>query len=55
MKIEYLMRDFRFDEANKFSNDQQTKGKISQNPKFMMWRGRVLLYTGNEQTGRQLL
>ena len=57
LKIECLMKDFQFDLANKYSATlQKTTGAcIYNNPKFLMWRGKVLIYTGNEIAGKKHL
>ena len=57
LKIECLMRDFQYELANKYSAELQKNGSqtISNNPKFLMWRGKVLLYIGNEIAGKKHL
>jgi len=57
LKIECLMKDYQFEEANKYSAQlQKTSGtSISNNPRFLMWRGKVLIYTGNEIAGKKHL
>ena len=57
LKIECLMKDYQFDEANKYSATlQKTSGAcIYNNPKFLMWRGKVLIYIGNEIAGKKHL
>lgn len=56
-KIECLMRDYQYDQANKYSAELQKHGGafVSNNPKFLMWRGKVLLYTGNEVAAKKHL
>ena len=51
------MRDYKFDDANKYSAELQKHGGnfVANNPKFLMWRGRVLLYTGNEVAAKKHL
>ena len=51
------MRDFKFEEANIYSARlQKTTGKtVFNHPKFLMWRGKVLIYTGNVVTGNKYL
>lgn len=51
------MKDYKFDEANKYSYElQKQQGNfVANNPKFLMWRGKVLLYTGNEVAAKKHL
>jgi len=51
------MKDYQFDEANKYSATLQktSSSSIYNNPNFLMWRGKVLIYTGNEIAGKKHL
>jgi len=55
LKIECLMQAFQFDEADKYSNSiMKTKpDSITNNPRFLCQRGRVLIYQGNDTLGKK--
>jgi len=50
------LNDYKFEEANKYSAEvQKTSAYFANNPQFLMWRGKVLIYTGNEIGGKKHL
>jgi hypothetical protein len=53
LKIECLCKSFQFDEANKYSAELMKKDKFSSNPKVLLWRGKVLCYTGADVMGKK--
>ena len=53
LKMECLCRSFEFDEANKYSAECMKKDSLCNNPKILFWRGRILIYTGNELMGKK--
>lgn len=57
LKIECLMKNFQFFEANEFSRIVQLTAKqsIINNPNFLMWRGKVLIYNGQQENGKKHL
>ena len=42
-----------FDEANKFSAECMKKDSLCRNPKILHWRGKMLVYMGNEVSGKK--
>jgi len=55
-KIECLMRAYKYDEANNFSAKVMKKpNDIPSQPRILCWRGRVLIYMGNEVLGKKHL
>ena len=56
LKIECLCKSFQFEEANTYSAKlMKMAGEISNNPQILFWRGRVLIYNGNEVLGKKHL
>lgn len=54
LKIECLLRSKQFDEANKFSAEIMKKsGPLPTNPKILVWRGKVLIYSGADVLGKK--
>mmetsp|Transcript_16038 Transcript_16038/g.24894 ORF Transcript_16038/g.24894 Transcript_16038/m.24894 type:complete len:130 (+) Transcript_16038:496-885(+) len=54
LKIECLMKAFKFAEADKFSATiMKRPSELSNHPKFLYWRGRTLIYNGNETLGKK--
>lgn len=56
LKIECLMKGFKFEEADKYSA-KVMKGNesIANNPRVLCNRGKVLIYTGNDVLGKKFL
>jgi hypothetical protein len=49
-----MCKDFQFDEANKFSAElMKREPRFSNNPRILCWRGKMLIYTGNEVLGKK--
>jgi hypothetical protein len=47
LKIECMLKDYQFEEANKFSAEIMKKaGPLPTNPRILCWRGKVLIYMG---------
>jgi len=56
LKIECLMRAFKFDEASSYSAQIQKKADdLANHPLFLMWRGKTLIYTGADVLGKKHL
>ena len=56
LKIECLCNSFQFSEANTFSAAlMKREHAICNNPMILFWRGRVLIYNGNEVLGKKHL
>ena len=56
LKIECLMRAFKFEEASTYSAQIQKSGsELGNHPLFLMWRGKTLIYTGAEVLGKKHL
>jgi len=56
MKMEALMLSFQYPEANAFSAKiMKTNQELANNPRVLCWRGKVLIYTGNEALGKKHL
>ena len=56
LKIECLMRDYRYDEANTFSaNVMKKPNDIPNHPRILCWRGKVLIYIGADVVGKKHL
>ena len=55
MKIECMLRAFRFDDAAKFSADTMKKPHFANDPRLLIWRGKVLIYTGADVVGKNHL
>ena len=54
LKIECLLNGFRFEEAKNFSAIIMKKGgHFITNPKFLCWRGKVLIYIGADIMGKK--
>lgn len=48
------MKAYKFDEANTYTAQLMKRGNdLPNHPKILSWRGRVLIYTGNEALGRK--
>ena len=48
LKCEYLLRAHNLSEAQSFSNDMIKNSLVKRNPKIIGWRGKILIYSGNE-------
>lgn len=56
LKIECLCKSFQFSEANTYSAALMKREQaICNNPMILFWRGRVLIYNGNEVLGKKHL
>ena len=56
LKIECLMKAFKFEEASTYSAKViKEKESIANHPRVLSSRGRVLLFTGNEAMGKKFL
>jgi DnaJ family protein C protein 7 len=54
LKLECLCKSYQFEEANKYSADvMKTQGDICNHPRILCWRGKVLVYNGNEALGKK--
>jgi hypothetical protein len=42
-------------EASKFTNELMNRESMQDNPQIMSWRGRVMIYSGNANLGKQML
>lgn len=50
------MLSYQYEEANTFSaRIMKTGGELSNNPKILLWRGRVLIYNGADVLGKKHL
>ena len=50
-----MLRDYKFDDANKFSGDIMKKEQFANVPRLLCWRGKVLIYTGADVIGKNNL
>lgn len=55
MKIEYLLKAYKFDDAAKYSAELMKNSHLSNNPRLLLWRGKVLTYTGADVVGKNHL
>lgn len=55
LKIEYLLRSSQLKEADQFSQDALKKPELNPSSRLTAWRGRVLIYSGQEELGRKML
>ena len=53
LKIECLCRAFDFAQANNFSAACMKRSELVNNPKMLLWRGKVLIYTGADIVGKK--
>ena len=54
LKIECLCKSFQFEEANTFSARIMKKtGPLPNDPRILCWRGKVLIWNGNEVLGKK--
>jgi DnaJ homolog subfamily C member 7 len=53
LKCEYLLRNNQLKECSKFTSELMQKADMAQNPRIISWRGRVMIYGGNENLGKQ--
>jgi predicted Zn-dependent protease len=54
-RIEYLLRSSQLKEADAFSQEVLKRAELMPSSRLNAWRGRVLIYTGNEDLGRKML
>ena len=55
LKIECMLRAFKFEDANKYSAELMKNEKFANNPRILCWRGKVLIYTGADVLGKKHL
>jgi len=55
LRIEYLLRSSQLKEANEFSQDALKRPEWNPSSRLTAWRGRVLIYSGNEELGKKML
>lgn len=55
LKIECLLKIPNIDEALQFTEQLMKNPQFSKNPVIVGWRGRVLVYSGNEAQGIKFL
>lgn len=55
MKIECMLKDYKFEEAAKYSSDIMKRSEFNSDPRLMCWRGKVLIYTGADVVGKNFL
>ena len=55
LKCEYLLRAHQLKEASQFSNECMKNPDMMHNPLIKAWRGRIMVYCGNENMGKQML
>ena len=55
LKIECLLKDYKFEEAAKYSSDIMKRSEFANQPRLMCWRGKVLIYTGADVVGKNFL
>lgn len=53
LKMECLCRSFNYDDAVKYSAELMKREMLCNNPKIVFWRGKILLYTGNEPLAKK--
>lgn len=54
LKCEYLLRAYQLKEASSFSNDLMRNPDMMNVPLVKCWRGRILIYSGSENMGKNL-
>lgn len=55
MKCEYLLRALKLKEAKDFSAELMKNPDMMNSPLIKCWRGRIILYAGQENGGKQML
>ena len=55
LKCEYLLRANQMKEASKFSNELMQNPDMMDVPLIKSWRGRIVIYCGNENLGKNML
>jgi len=55
LKVQYLLLACQMKEANKFTNELMNRASMQNNPQIISWRGRVMIYSGNTNLGKQML
>jgi tetratricopeptide (TPR) repeat protein len=55
LKVQYLLLSCQMKEANKFTNELMNRASMQDEPLIMAWRGRVMIYSGNTNTGKTML
>lgn len=55
LKCEYLLRAYKLKEAGTFSNDLMRNPDMMHVPLVKCWRGRIIMYSGNENMGKNLI
>lgn len=50
-----MLRDYKFDDANKFSANIMKNNQFANDPRLLCWRGKVLIYTGADVIGKNHL
>ena len=55
LKIECLLKDYKFEEAAKYSAEIMKRSEYANEPRLLCWRGKVLIYTGADVVGKNHL
>jgi tetratricopeptide (TPR) repeat protein len=55
LKVQYMLLAYQMKEANKFTNELMNRQSMQDNAQIISWRGRVMVYSGNVTTGKQLI
>lgn len=55
LRIEYLLRSNQLKEAETFSQEVLKRPELNPSSRLNSWRGRVLIYSGNEEMGKKML
>ena len=55
LKCEYLLRACKLKEATKYTSELMNRSDTCNIPLIICWRGRVLIYSGNEAQGKKLI
>ena len=55
LKIECMLKAFKFEDAAKYSATLMKSDKFANNPRILCWRGKVLIYTGADVLGKKHL
>ena len=55
LKCEYLLRAYKLKEASTFSSELMKDPDMQSSPLIMSWRGRIMIYNGNEGIGKRML
>ena len=55
LKIEYLLRAFKLKDATQFSSELMKDPDMMHVPRIIAWRGRVMVYSGNDVGGARLI